>query len=131
MPEPSPAPEQAKAQTSGEKPATPAPPAGMPYGTVAGGAVFGDEIRPALPLSAIDPVVGPSDLAGHGEGSVIVEITIDDQGKIVQKIVVQSLGPVVDGKVLAALDSWHFRPATKNGIAIASKQDVYYHFKPS
>ena len=94
------------------------------------GAASGDEVLPALPVSATDPVVGPNDLAGHGEGSVMVEITIDDKGKIVQKIVVQSLGPVVDAKVLAALDNWHFRPATKNGIAIPSKQDVYYHFKP-
>ena len=27
-----------------------------------------------------------------------------------------------------ALDNWRFRPATRNGVAIASKQDVYYHF---
>jgi outer membrane biosynthesis protein TonB len=34
----------------------------------------------------------------------------------------------VDAKVLTAVRNWRFRPATKNGIAIASKQDVYYHF---
>ncbi len=91
----------------------------------------GDEIRPALPVSATDPVVDRADLAGHGEGSVVVEITIDDKGNIVQKVVLQSLGPAIDQKVLAALESWHFSPATRNGVAIPSKQDVYYHFKPT
>ncbi len=105
--------------------------AGMPYGTLSTGPASGDEIRPALPLSASDPVVDPRDLAGHGEGSVIVEVTIDDKGNIIQKVVLQSLGPVIDNKVLAALESWHFRPATRNGVAIPSKQDVYYHFKPT
>jgi TonB family protein len=123
--------DEAKAQASATKSEPPATPAGMPYGSLAGGAAFGDEIRPALPVSAIDPVVDPHDLAGHGEGSVIVEITIDDRGTIVQKVVLQSLGPIVDGKVLAALESWHFLPATRNGVAIPSKQDVYYHFKPN
>ena len=103
----------------------------MPYGTLASGPAFGDEILPALPITAIDPVVYPGDLAGHSEGSVIVEVTIDDKGNIVQKVVLQSLGPLIDNKVLAALESWHFRPATRNGVAIPSKQDVYYHFKPN
>jgi periplasmic protein TonB len=109
----------------------PASAAGMPYGTLANGPAFGDEIRPALPIAATDPVVDPHDLAGRGEGSVIVEVTIDDQGNIVQKVVLQSLGPLIDNKVLAALESWRFRPATRNGVAIPSKQDVYYHFKPN
>jgi periplasmic protein TonB len=109
----------------------PAASAGMPYGTLANGPAFGDEIRPALPIAATDPVVDPHDLAGRGEGSVIVEVTIDDRGNIVQKVVLQSLGPVIDSKVLAALESWRFRPATRNGVAIPSKQDVYYHFKPN
>jgi outer membrane biosynthesis protein TonB len=36
------------------------------------------------------------------EGDVIVEITIDEQGTIVQKVVIHSLGPAVDDRVLAA-----------------------------
>jgi TonB family protein len=130
-PEPPKPPDRVESQAEAPKLTAPAAPAGMPYGTAAGGAASGDEIRPALPISASDPVVDAHDLAGHGEGSVIVEVTIDDRGNIVQKVVLQSLGPLVDSKVLAALESWHFRPATRNGVAIPSKQDVYYHFKPN
>jgi hypothetical protein len=41
------------------------------------------------------------------------------------------MDPAIDEKVLAALESWHFHPATRDGIPIPSKQDVHYHFKPS
>ena len=73
-----------------------------------------------------DPVFG-SDAAGI-EGDVVVEITIDETGTIVQKVVVQSLGPSIDARVLGALEKWHFTPASKNSVPIPSKQDVYYHF---
>jgi hypothetical protein len=39
--------------------------------------------------------------------------------------------PAIDQKVLLALETWRFRPATRDGIPIPSKQDVHYHFKPS
>jgi TonB family protein len=122
---------EAAVEAAAAKAAPAGPAAGTPYGSLDSGDATGDEIRPALPVSSTDPVVDPNDLAGHPEGNVVVEITIDDRGNIVQKMVLQSLGPVVDGKVLAAFESWHFMPATRNGIAIASKQDVHYHFKPS
>jgi len=102
-------------------------PAGSPMGTLYQGPLSGDVVRPALPVVARDPVVGRAELDGT-EGDVIVEITIDEEGNIVQKVVLKSLIPAIDAKVLAALESWHFRPATRNGIAIASKQDVHYHF---
>jgi TonB family protein len=100
--------------------------AGSLYGSLSYGTLTGPEIRPALPVVSPDPVFG-SDAAGV-EGDVIVEVTIDETGMIVQKVVLHSLGPAVDGRVLAALEKWHFAPASKNGVPIPSKQDVYYHF---
>jgi len=110
--------------------ATPAPPAGSPYGSLTEGPNAGVEIRPALPLTTSEPLVSPEELHGLTEGNVVVEITIDENGNIVSRTVVQSLGPAIDEKVLAALDNWHFRPATRDGVPIPSKQDVVYHFKP-
>jgi|SRR5271165_34840 len=102
------------------------PAAGSLYGSLSYGTITGPEIRPALPIVSPDPVFG-SDAAGI-QGDVVVEITIDEQGTIVQKVVLHSLGPAVDDRVLAALEKWHFTPASKNGVPIPSKQDVYYHF---
>ncbi|MFZ1049261.1 MAG: TonB family protein [Candidatus Sulfotelmatobacter sp.] len=103
-------------------------PAGLPYGTRPGGPVFGDEIRPALPVATVDPVIYPWELP-DSEGNVVVEITIDERGEIVRKTVLHSMGLKLDEKFLAALENWHFHPATRNGVAIASKQDAIFHFR--
>ena len=86
-----------------------------------------DEIRIALPTTSSDPIVEASELGGR-QGDVIIEITIDDKGNIIAKHVIQSFSPEIDNKVMAALESWRFTPATRNGTPIASKQDVHYHF---
>jgi TonB family protein len=105
--------------------------AGSPLGTLYEGSATGDEVRPALPIAYPDPDVDRAELAGIVEGDVIVEITIDERGNIVDRIVLRSMGPALDGKVLAALERWRFRPATRNGVPIPSKQDVHYHFQPT
>jgi protein TonB len=103
-------------------------PAGLPYGTLIHGPRFGDEIRPALPVTMPDPVYYPWELQDY-EGNVVVEVTIDQLGQIVSKTVLQSMGPKLDEKALAALENWRFRPATRNGAPIASKQDCIFHFR--
>lgn len=103
-------------------------PAGLSYGTLAGGPIFGDEIRPALPVTTADPVVYPWERP-TSEGKVVIEITIDERGEIIRKIVLQSMGAAIDNKCLAALDNWRFQPATHNGTPIASKQDAIFPFK--
>jgi TonB family protein len=102
--------------------------AGLPYGSVPGGPIYGDEVRPALPIATSDPVVYPWQRP-ESEGKVIIEITIDERGEIVSKTVLQSLGPTIDDKCLAALEKWHFRPATHNGVPIPSKQDAIFPFR--
>ena len=103
--------------------------AGSPYGSVSDGSLSGPDVRPALPIVSPDPRIEVADLPdGIREGDEIIEITIDAQGNVVQKIVISSLSSVVDAKVLAALENWHFLPATRFGVPIPSKQDVHYHF---
>jgi len=102
--------------------------AGLPYGTLTRGQLYGEELRPALPVTTSDPVAYPWELP-DSEGNVVVEITIDERGEIIAKTVLQSLGPKLDEKVLIALDNWHFHPATRNGAPISSKQDAIFHFR--
>ena len=102
--------------------------AGLPYGTLRAGQLYGDEIRPALPIMTSDPVVYPWQLPSVA-GNEVIEITIDERGEIVSKMVLQSLGAEIDSKCLAALENWHFHPATRNGSPIASKQDAIFPFR--
>lgn len=103
-------------------------PAGLPYGTLNRGQLYGDEVRPALPTLTSDPVVYPWQLPTT-PGNEVIEITIDERGEITKKTVLQSLGPDIDDKCLAALENWHFHPATRNGAPIASKQDAIFPFR--
>jgi TonB family protein len=102
--------------------------AGSPFGSVLNGALSGHDVRPALPVAWEDPVVPRSTLPPGLEGNVIVEITIDEVGKVVSTKVIQGLGYGIEDKVVAAVRNWRFRPATMDGRAIPSQQDVYYHF---
>jgi TonB family protein len=102
--------------------------AGPVYGTLSNGSLYGDEIRPALPIATSDPVVYPWQLP-TSPGNEVIEITIDERGAIISKTVLQSLGPDIDTKCLAALENWRFAPATRNGAPIPSKQDTIFPFK--
>jgi TonB family protein len=102
--------------------------AGLPYGTLNQGSLYGNEIRPALPIATSDPVVYPWQLP-NSPGNEVIEITIDERGEIIKKTVLQSLGSDIDDKCLAALENWHFQPATRNGTPIPSKQDAIFPFR--
>jgi len=102
--------------------------AGLPYGTLVRGPFYGDEIRPALPIQTSDPSVYPWQLP-TAPGNEVIEITINEQGEITRKVVLQSLGPDIDSRCLAALENWRFQPATRNGAPIPSKQDAIFPFK--
>ena len=101
--------------------------AGTPIGSLYHGPGSGNEARPALPLVFPDPAVYSWQLGGL-QGDVIVEVTIDEQGNVTETRVLQSLQQNIDDKVIATLKSWRFRPATVDGVAISSRQDVHFHF---
>ena len=103
------------------------PRAGSPMGSLTLGPGSGIEARPAIPLVFPDPAVFPWQLKGM-QGDVIVEVTIDEQGNVTAMKILQSLKEDIDEKVLATLRSWRFRPASMDGIAISSRQDVHFHF---
>jgi TonB family protein len=102
--------------------------AGSPYGSLWEGSATGFEIKPALPVVGPQPQVYTSNLPRGFEGDVIVEITIDEQGNITNRALVHGVGNGLDEQAISVLQSWRFRPATRDGVAIPSKQDVYFHF---
>jgi TonB family protein len=95
---------------------------------LAQGSLYGNEIRPALPITTSDLSVWPWQLPAS-PGNEVIEITIDERGEITNKVVLHSLGPDIDDKCLAALENWHFHPATRNGTPIPSKQDAIFPFR--
>jgi TonB family protein len=110
-----------------EKPDTIAE-AGSETGSAYDGPVSGDEVKPALPVVFPDLRIPKSELPGGVAGEVVVEITIDALGNVVEQKLLKGLGYGVDERVIAVLRGWHFQPATRNGVAIPSKQDAHFRF---
>ncbi len=102
---------------------------GSPYGSrLPGAPLTGDEVVPALPEVFPDPPVSRSDLPAGVHGDVIVEVTIDAEGNVVETKLLQGIGFGIEQKVLSVLQRWHFRPASKDGTTIASRHTVYFHY---
>jgi protein TonB len=76
-----------------------------------------------------DPKPDLSALPHGTKGDVVILITIDEEGKVVDAHVDQGLGHGVDEAVVAVLETWTFWPATKAGKPVASEQQLLFHFE--
>jgi len=101
---------------------------GSPFGRVPGSPLGTDEVIPAFPVVYPDPPVSRADLPSGVQGDVIVEVTIDAGGNVVQTRLLQGIGYGVEQKVLQVLQRWHFHPAMRDGVTIASQHIVHFHY---
>lgn len=101
---------------------------GSPFGRVPGSPLTGDEVVPAFPDVFPDPPIARADLPAGVQGDVIVEVTIDPQGNVVETKLLQGMGYGVEQKVLQVLQRWHFHPAMRDGVTIASQHIVHFHY---
>jgi len=102
--------------------------AGSPLGTMIDGPIAGHEVHVAYPIVYPDPPVARSELPRDLQGDVIIEVTIDSQGTVVETRILQAVGHGIDEKIMATLRQWRYQPATLDGVAVASKHDVHFHF---
>ncbi len=59
----------------------------------------------------------------------MVDVVIDETGKVTETTLVKGLGPSIDSTVLQSLRTWTFLPATRNGQNIASEQEILIHYE--
>ncbi len=85
------------------------------------------DIKVALPQVTPQPDIRLADIPNGYEGDVVVEITIDKEGKVVRAKVEQTFGGL-DKKVVAALLNWRFKPASYDGVPVASLQEIHFHY---
>ncbi|HET6217198.1 MAG TPA: TonB family protein [Acidobacteriaceae bacterium] len=87
-------------------------------------------IQIALTTYSPSPVPDLSALPHGVQGDVIVDVTIDPNGKVADLAVLHTLGYGIETSVIGTLKTWTFRPATKDGAPIASVQELHFHFGP-
>lgn len=69
-----------------------------------------DQVQPNNPASA---------MKDHVEGTVVMKLWLDDAGNLTKVEVAKSLRKDLDEAAVAAVRQWKFKPARKNGKAIA------------
>jgi len=102
--------------------------AGSPLGRMIDGPIIGHEVHVAYPVVYPDPPVARAELPRDLVGDVVIEVTIDSQGNVVETKIVQAIGHGIDEKIEATLRRWHYQPATLDGTPVASRHDVHFHF---
>jgi len=109
--------------------ASPAPSSGQ-AGAASNDALGTDDIQIALTTYSPSPAPDLSQLPHGKQGDVVIDITIDPTGKVADLQILQALGYGVDGKVADTVRTWVFHPATKDGVPVASVQELHFHYGP-
>ena len=88
-----------------------------------------DDVSVAMANFYPDPKPDLSALPHGTKGDVVLDIVIDEDGKVVDTQVDQGLSQAFDAAVAAIVQTWTFYPATKAGKPVASKQQLLFHFE--
>jgi hypothetical protein len=102
--------------------------AGSALGRVVDGPIIGHEVHVAYPVVYPDPPVDRDTLPRDLVGDVVIEVTIDSEGNVVETKIVQAIDRGIAEKIEATLRRWHYQPATLDGTPVASHHDVHFHF---
>jgi protein TonB len=76
-----------------------------------------------------DTAVDLSGLSQHASGDVILNAVIDPDGKVADLTLLHGLGDPIDSTVIATVKQWTYTPARKNGVPVASEQELHFHFE--
>jgi protein TonB len=63
------------------------------------------------------------------KGDVVLDIVIDTTGKIADIKMTSGLGHGIDETVIATVQQWTFKPATRDGQPVASEQELHFHYE--
>ncbi len=89
---------------------------------------IGEPTRPAQVIYRVDPEFSEDARKAKFQGVVVLMIEIGTDGRAHNPKVVEPAGLGLDQKALEAVSQWRFRPAQRNGEAIASTARVEVHF---
>jgi protein TonB len=97
---------------------------GVPGGVIGGviggtGDIVLDYDQPPRPIKITRPQYPQEAFVKKIEGTVVVEILIDINGKVANARVIQSI-PALDSAAIATVKQWVFQPAVKRGRPVAT-----------
>jgi periplasmic protein TonB len=112
-------------------PVAPAAPSSVdsgPGSSAESGAGQGD-ISIALLQHFLNPRPDLTTLPHGTAGDVVLNAVIDERGRIAELTLLKGLAPAIDEAVMATVKGWTFTPATRNGVPVASEQELHFHYQ--
>jgi protein TonB len=91
---------------------------------LAGGALTGP-----VPVYNPDPEFSEEARKAKLQGMVVLEVMVDTDGRAHRIRVRSGLGLGLDEKAIEAVQTWKFRPGTRNGTPIAAPATIYINFR--
>jgi protein TonB len=98
-------------------------------GTSAQSGLGDGEITIALQSYFPYPTPDLSQLPHGAKGDVILNAVIDEHGNITELTLLKGLGPPVDQTVIDTVQQWHYTPAMRKGVPVASEQELHFHYE--
>lgn len=116
----------AAAPTAGDSPSPPSDATDKTRGSNS----WGPEDAQQIALTTYSPSPKPdlSVLPRGVQGDVIIDVTISSDGKVSDLTVLKTVGYGIEVSVANTVRTWIFRPATRSGMAVASVQELLFHF---
>lgn len=84
--------------------------------------------EPALPSWFPSPAIADRTLLPVAKQNIVVQVSINPLGMVTDERLVHGFGNALDQIVLNTVKGWRFHPATLNGSAIASVEDLVFPF---
>lgn len=95
-----------------------------------GGGVFrvGGGVTAPQVLDKVEPEYSEEARKAKYSGTVLLQLVVDEKGRVQDVRVVRSLGLGLDEKAIEAVNKWKFKPGMRNGIPVAVRATVEVSF---
>ena len=90
---------------------------------------IGGGVSAPVPIHRKDPDYTPEASKAGLEGTVILTIVVDEEGKPRDVRVIKPLGMGLDEKAVQSVEKWRFKPAMKDGHPVKVKAQIEVNFR--
>ena len=90
---------------------------------------IGGRVKAPKVLRQIEPEFSPSARADHVQGTVVIELVVNELGKPVNLKLLSPLGFGLDERAIAAVEKWEFKPGTRDGKPVSTQATIEVSFR--
>jgi len=88
-------------------------------------------VTPPVVIHQVEPAYPDEARKAKFQGSVLVAVELDEQGRVRRVRVIQPAGLGLDEKAMEAVKQWRFKPATRDGrpVSVPASIEVSFHLR--